>query len=236
MKVYLDNNVLVDIEDGRYTVNDFLAKDAEYYFSDAHMNEILEAIGNPKVSQGKRLELISEICGRNCILSGGYREPEVIMMDPIDMYRLSNTPLISHINKVVSNGAGVFERIREVLGFDSKIFNNENPENVLRILNQRMQEVLHIGLEQYLMRSEAFGGRVLFITLLNIIDAANYWGDVKSDHSEVARLNDSSHAYFAQICDVLVTNDKRMRSKIKAIYSFLGIKTKVLSVKEFFAL
>ena len=57
---------------------------------------------------------------------------------------------------------------------------------------------------------------------------------MKTDHSEVAKLYDASHAYFAQICDVLVTDDKRMRAKVKAIYSFLKIDTKVVSPKEFF--
>ena len=52
MKVYLDNNVLVDLEDDKYGLSDFLSiQNAEYYYSEAHINELLEAIGNPKVSQ-----------------------------------------------------------------------------------------------------------------------------------------------------------------------------------------
>lgn len=43
MKVYLDNNVLVDVEAGTYTVSQFLScKDCEYYYSEAHMDELLE--------------------------------------------------------------------------------------------------------------------------------------------------------------------------------------------------
>ena len=34
-------------------------------------------------------------------------------------------------------------------------------------------------------------------------------------------------------CDVLVTNDKRMRAKTKAVYSFLGVNTKVVSTNEY---
>lgn len=236
MKVYLDNNVLVDIEYGKYRVSDFISKPyAAYYYSDAHLNELLEAVGNPKVSQGGRLRLIGEICGHNLILSGGYDQPVFCRKSPNEMYRLVATPLMALINKQVLNCTDAFENIRQKLDFDSKIFNNVKPEQVLEILDKRMQEKFHMSLLQYLIFSEAFGGRTSFVTLLNIIDAANYWGDVKTEHSEVSRMNDASHAYFASICDILVTNDKRMRRKIKAIYSYLGIQTKVLSVKEYLA-
>jgi len=106
MKVYPDNNVLVDIEAGKYSAEMFLSiSDVVYYYSDAHMNELLEAKGNPKVSQKGRLGLISKLCGCNNILTG--------------------------------------------------------------------------------------------------------------------------------VCDVLVTNDKRMRAKTKAVYSFLGVKTRVVSTNEY---
>lgn len=234
MRVYLDNNVLVDIEYGNYKVSDFIAKPyVEYYYSDAHLNELLEAVGNPNVSQDGRLRLIEEICGDNLILSGGYAQPEFLQKSPIEMYRLVATPLMALINNQATNLTETFEKIRTELDFNSVRFNNEKPEKVLEILDKRMLEKFHMSLRQYLMLSEGFCGRTLFITLLNIIDAANYWGDAKTEHSEVARMNDASHAYFASICDVLVTNDKRMRRKIEAIYSFLGIQTKILSVKEY---
>lgn len=80
MKVYMDNNVLVDIEVGKYSVEDFTGMSgATYYYSDAHINELLEAKGNPKVSQGGRLSLISQLCGCNNILPGGFETPEIYL-------------------------------------------------------------------------------------------------------------------------------------------------------------
>ncbi len=234
MKAYLDNNVLVDIEQGIFKVEDFLAQpNTKYYYSDAHLGELLEARENPKVSQDGRLDLISLICGQNCILSGVLNDPEFIQKDVREMYRRADTPLRTVINTMVAKGAYIFEKVRIELGFESREFNNESPEKVLGIIDERMKEKLGIGLIPYLLSSEAFGGKVLYYTLLNIIDTANYWGDNKTDHSEVARLYDASHAYSAIICDAIVTSDRRMMAKVKAIYSFLGIKTKVLSVKEY---
>lgn len=235
MKVYLDNNILVDIEDGKYQLQEFISEPQDdYFYSDAHLSELLEAIDNPRVSQVERLNTISKLCGYNFIVTGVWGPPEFLQRMPTDMFKLADTPLRNSIKMMALRGTSIFEKIRIDLGFDSKIFNNEKPESVLRILDSRMNEKLGIGLKEYLVRSEALGGRPLFYTLLNIIDAANYWGDVKTDHSEVAKLYDASHAYFAQICDVLVTDDKRMRAKVKAIYSFLKIDTKVVSPKEFF--
>ena len=84
MKVYLDNNVLVDIETGEFSVDTFSAMPhVEYYYSEAHLNELLEAKGNPKVSQGGRLSLISQLCGRNNILTGGFEAPEIYEKEPV---------------------------------------------------------------------------------------------------------------------------------------------------------
>ena len=42
-KVYLDNNILVDIEAGVYKVEDFTSvSQTLYYYSDAHLNELLK--------------------------------------------------------------------------------------------------------------------------------------------------------------------------------------------------
>lgn len=237
MKVYLDNNVLVDIESGKYQLSDFISiNNADYYYSDAHLEELLEAKGNPKISQEGRLALLSMICGQECILTGGYGRPEFIEKDVAEMYRIADNPIRAYISAIAQNGTNTFDNIRRELGFESCRFNNDEPEKVLCAIDEKMEEKLGMGLGEYLIRSEAYGGKALYGTLLNIIDTANYWGDKKTGHSEIARLYDASHAYLASICDVLVTSDKKMRSKVIAIYSFLKIDTKVKSVEEFLKL
>ena len=235
MKVYLDNNVLVDIEAGKYSVDTFLAiPNVVYYYSDAHMNELLEAKGNQKVSQEGRLRLISRLCGRNNILTGGFEAPEFLEKDPEEMYRLCDNPLRAIIAQRVNTGDELFMELRERLGFDSTVFNNVSPGLVLEMIDDKVKEKLdNLDLLTYLRATGAFGGKPLYHTLFNLIDSANYWGDKKTAHSNVARLYDAAHAYFAQVCDVLVTNDKRMRAKTKAVYSFLGVKTKVVSTNEY---
>lgn len=177
MKVYLDNNILVDIEEGKYQLLQFLSiLDAVYYYSDAHLGELLEAKDHPLVSQADRLELISILCGQNFIVSGVTMPPEFLKREPQKMFMLADTPLMNYIKMMAQQGAGIFGQIRSDLGFDSKTINNEKPESVLQVPDSRMNEKLGIGLLAYLVRSEALGGRPLYYTLLNNIDAANYWG------------------------------------------------------------
>lgn len=235
MNIYLDNNVYVDIEMRALTEEQFLSvPDSNYYYSDAHIGELLEAFDSPLISQEGRLSLISRLCGKKEILTGCWEKPEFFERDVIEVYRFSQKlPFQRLINQMANNGYDIFMKIREKLGFDSTIFNNENENKVLEVIDQKMKEKLGIGLLSYLQSTEAFGGKPLYYTLINLINAANYWGDKKTEHSEVARVFDASHAYFAQICDLLVTNDKRMRAKTKAVYSFLGVKTQVVSVREY---
>jgi hypothetical protein len=236
IKVYLDNNIIVDIEDGKILVDLFLNRgDCAYYFSQAHIEELLEAKGNPKVSQKGRLNLLSKLCGKNHILTGVVDIPEFVDKEPIEMYNLlCNTySLRQPINQAVNQFDLFASRIQQELGFDTIQFNNEPPEDVLRLIDNRMNERLYIDLITYLNETEACKGKSLYNTLLQLIDMANYWGDKKTNRSNIARRYDASHAYFAQLCDILVTNDRRMSMKVQAIYSFLGVKTRVISADNF---
>lgn len=121
MKAYLDNNVLVDIEVRKYRIEDFITfANMDYYYSDAHMNELLEAKGNPKVSQEGRLELITKLCGQNYICSGAVKEPEFLVKDCRETYKLADNPLRVLINRAVSISVEVFDEICEIIGFDSR--------------------------------------------------------------------------------------------------------------------
>ena len=113
MKVYLDNNVLVDIEDGKNILSDFISiQHVEYFYSEAHLNELLEASSNPKVSQSERLELINQLCGNNIILAGVLSSPEFYSKSPIEMYNLVDTPYRREINSIVSGSSNIFQSVR----------------------------------------------------------------------------------------------------------------------------
>jgi hypothetical protein len=45
--------------------------------------------------------------------------------------------------------------------------------------------------------------------------------------------NDAQHSYYARYCDYLITEDKGLTEKSKALYALYDVHTKVLSVEEF---
>lgn len=151
------------------------------------------------------------------------------------MYHLvKNISLFRHLlTQSVNQGDKIASLFRQKLGFDPKQFNNEAPEEILGIINDRLKHKIGLDLYTWLIQTEANNGRAIYHTMLQLIDMVNYWGDKKTNHSNEARLYDASHAYFAQISDVLVTNDTKMIKKIKAIYSFLNVRTKVVTAYDF---
>lgn len=70
--------------------------------------------------------------------------------------------------------------------------------------------------------------------LMEHLESQRYFPD-KSDNP-AASLHDTSHAIYAAYADVFVTNDGNFARKVKAVYQWLGVETKVLTRKEFLEL
>ena len=86
MKVYLDNNVIVGIEDGDYIQSMFTSLTcAEYNYSSAHVEELIEGKDDPKISVERRLATISDLTGSNHILNG-FQDPEFFPKSIQEMY------------------------------------------------------------------------------------------------------------------------------------------------------
>ena len=48
----------------------------------------------------------------------------------------------------------------------------------------------------------------------------------------MVQITDARHAYFAAFCDYLITQDTHLASKARALYTELGIPTKVISPED----
>ena len=108
LKVYLDNNILVDIEDGRYALEDFLAiPKLEYYYSDAHIAELLNGV--EKSIDGlkeKRLATIKALCDNRFLVQDapGYNKG-FALCDPQQAYKNAkkNDYMRMNLNCLVSS-------------------------------------------------------------------------------------------------------------------------------------
>lgn len=234
--MYLDNNVLIDFEEGIIELEVLTANDdVFYFFSETHIEELLNGlIAHPEL-ENTRLHTLELLCGENYIapdvgpFKGGFEKETPQRVFELSMqfkrlhdqlYRYSNAMRISR--DAFLNG----------LHLEKKEVGNYKPSEIFNVLDAKLREHWGYGIDVYLQKSVATTGRTVFSSLFNLLDFVCYWHD-KKNHA--ARLYDSSHAYFAQYCDVLVSNDKMMRIKAQAVYSYLGIKTQVCSVDDFLA-
>lgn len=242
MRVYPDNNIIVGIEEGDYDISMFTScPGVMYYYSAAHVDELIEGKDNPKISVESRLATISELAGTNHILNG-FQNPEFYNMPIREMYALASSPLQTVLREQINSATKGFnvdnDRVLEILKLKRKEVNNIRPCDIIGEIDRRMLEAENpadrISVREYLWRSEAVG-RSLYCTLFNLLDFACFHKDKPKDHSDIARMHDASHAYYAQLCDVFVSDDKKMRYKTEAVYNYLGVATRVVSGKEYLA-
>lgn len=235
-KVYLDNNVYVDIEDNTFKENDFIEKsNFNYFFSSSIIEELLEGEKIPQLNVERRIQLITKICKDNYILPG-YDLPEYSKQLPVQVYNNETTDFVrflrKQINKSVKNINPDHQRILQKLGLKKIEVNNIIPSEIIPVINKSLK-AYNMTINDYLIKSNA-KGRGIYSALFNLLDAVCYWKD--RDNAEVSRLHDASHTYYAQLCDYFVTNDKRLSYKADAIYKYLGINTIVIKTSDFLLL
>jgi hypothetical protein len=67
--------------------------------------------------------------------------------------------------------------------------------------------------------------------IFEFLEARRYFPDKSNQF--LSGLHDTTHAIYAAYCDIFVTNDKNLRNKAAATFSWLGIDTLILSPGEF---
>lgn len=67
--------------------------------------------------------------------------------------------------------------------------------------------------------------------LLKVLERAGYYADPFDKLR--SHLHDVSHAIYAAAADVFVTGDERYAKRVRAVYHFLGLKTRVVLTGDF---
>ena len=234
MNIYLDNNIIVDIESRGLSMDSLFNQNVNYHFSAAHISEMIE--GEIKgVNVSLRLKTINRIASSNYI--DGIDKPKFCRNDSHSIYVERKRNMVLNIIKmIINNSVSSFnvdrDRFVGLLDWRKEEVNNIAPKDIMGRLNNAMKEKLYMDIPFYLISTEA-KGITLYHTLFNLLDFACYYKDKKGDHINIARMYDAFHAYYASICDIFVSRDKRMRYKTMAVYHYLGIKTNVMDLKEY---
>lgn len=90
---------------------------------------------------------------------------------------------------------------------------NENPIGIYNTITESIDVItLHPD-------GKSFGLHNRIAGIFELLDMFDYGTDQYTYKSNVARLWDSNHCYFASFCDDFISNDKRTRNKAKVVYN-----------------
>ncbi|KAF0131822.1 MAG: hypothetical protein FD155_346 [Bacteroidetes bacterium] len=232
MKIYLDNNILVSIEKNEIDFVPIMkdGRNFSFVYSYAHVQELLEAKNNFSELKAVRLKTIKEIMNNVMIYPDGNEQvshPENI----IQMLKMTSK-IQENLRNVVNNFNPDRTKLIQKFGIDETRINNYDPEELIKYINTALRSNLVIEFRD-LVDLAGNSLRERISTLFNLLDFVGFWKDKKTERSNLARVYDSSHAFFASYCDIFISNDKRARNKTKVAYSLYNIRTEVLSYSEF---
>jgi hypothetical protein len=235
MRVYLDNNILIDIEDKKISLDIFknIDKKYRYLYSYTHIQELLEYNKDLGSLKKIRLKTIFDLTNNAYIypdnnqISSKIENPEKV----INTLKLF-AGLMDDTRQTVNNFNIDRTKLISLLGIDNKRINNYTPSEVIDYIDKAIRSRLLIGFDN-LVDLSGISLHEKISALFNLLDFIGFWKDEKKERSNLARMYDSSHTYFASYCDLFVSNDKRARNKAKVAYLFNEIETKVLSLDEF---
>ncbi|WP_419544827.1 hypothetical protein [Odoribacter laneus] len=248
MRVYLDFNIYASIEAGEFTIESVLEKlntqeVVNVFYSAAHIYET-DNITAPceeirKVRILKRLDTIKMITN-NMYLFHELPSNNVRLLNenPIEVYNtitksIDVKSVFNSFMNIVSNDQKI--ELRRMLGIDARFINNYRPEDVVGHLNTKISgwgisfvEMIEHGITLH-PDGKSFGLHNRIAGIFELLDMFGYWTDKYTYKSNVARLWDFNHCYFASFCDDFISNDKRTRNKAKVVYNLYDIATKVMS-------
>jgi hypothetical protein len=139
---------------------------------------------------------------------------------------LHNAMTTNNYNRKVLNLAN--EDANEIL----KNISGSNPNNVFEEINNQFKKIgsngdVMLQIENILKKDNKDTELAKFISFYLTLDFSGFQRD--KNHNLLNISTDANHGYYASYCDVLVSDDKKMREKNEAVYKKLGINTKVIT-------
>lgn len=247
MKAYLDNNILVYIEQGHITLSQVIEqidpKIESVFFSASHIQEMEEITGSTEEEKlkriNRRLKTIEEVTLNNYLYQNMENEVFFLKETPTSVLETIREVPTGDIMKTFLSLVTEDQKLqfREMLGINPKRINNYSSSEVITQLNtkltnwgmnQSFMEMIEHGIS-FNPQSSSFGLNHRVTAIFEMLDMVGYWKDKVTKSSNYARFWDSGHAFFAAYCDYFISDDKRTRNKARVVYHQFNIGTKVLS-------
>lgn len=246
MKAYLDNNILIDIEEGNLTKEDLVKKVQPeiktFFYSFLHLFEADEITGTKTEREDRlqsRFKVITEITENNYLhydLENHTMHEE--NYEPEPLFRNVEKTDTKYIVKNIANSISKEERatVKEAFAVNPIHLNNFTPEEVLSELNKKKEMFKGRAITEIIKdeKEKSYPGKEFklyedILATIEILDLIGYWKDKYSIKSNYARTLDGMHIFFSTYCDYFISDDTRTRNKAKVIFKLFDIPTKVVS-------
>lgn len=230
MNIYIDNNILIDHEEGKIVLPQ--SESLNYYYSYVHIQELIESGKRFEQLNDRRIRTIMELTGNRCCQNNDSYEVEFATQDPrVFLLVLQKNSACTFLQeKIREANLHWFEgkdpdTIMKYYGIEKSRINNYTPEELMDEYYDFIEYYVHSSSDGMVMSS--------FQSFFNAMDMLGFWQDKRTSRSNLARSYDANHAYFASACDYFVTNDQRTCNKAKVLYYYFGMNTKAVSFGEF---
>lgn len=230
MNIYIDNNILIDHEEGKIVLP--RSESLNYYYSYVHIQELMESGKRFEQLKDERIRTIMELTDNRCCQNNDNFEVELSTLDPRRfLFVFQNNAVCTFLQeKMRKANLHLFDgkdpdTILKYYGIEKSRINNYTPEKLMAEYHDFIEYYVHSSADGMVMSA--------FQSFFNAMDMLGFWQDKRTNRSNLARSYDANHAYFASVCDYFVTNDQRTCNKANVLYYYFGMKTKVVSIEEF---
>ena len=128
MFIYLDNNVIINIEEDKIKLP--TKPSIIHPFSYVHIEELLESGDRLVVLKDSRLNILSRLSKDNYIINNDDHELSIIVRSPFAVFQELSNPFIVALKRIVKNGCKKIVYKNEIIEhfkIDRRIINNYTP-------------------------------------------------------------------------------------------------------------
>lgn len=239
--IYLDRQLIIEAYQGVDEINDAIKKCESrgfiFPYSPAHIEEVSGAFCQDKIADiDQQISHLNQLSKGVAFMPHQTKHAELRLEDiNACLSRVKANGGRAETERAVQIEQDNLEKIKSCFNADEKFWNS---------MHKKCEEMSHEEIfsewnvfsfldycaitQGFRIRTDAFCEREATIEVL--FKVLNFFG-FRKEHSPKRvenRLHDVSHAIYASYADIFVTNDRKLRHSAMAIFSLIGIQTRVL--------
>lgn len=240
MNVYLDNCILVDIENNAIKLSDLKLSsiDLQLVYSIAHLFEAKQKSNITDDFIIERCGLLHRLTNSSYVNYNHFKKHlEIISRSPLMQCDEIRPHHIYDIEGSINKIKEISGTIRAIADFPLKAVYNNNlsSEEFLKSVNTLFLAALGKSLKEFVMEQASnIQGTLPFdvveviegVILFHLIDELGYYQDSKGKAK--SRLWDSLHVYFACASSLFITSDRNTYRKAQVIFDYFKSTTKAI--------